>query len=61
MQHDVIFASVRRYHKLPDESPVRTMEPFPTQETISILTSFIQESKCITWTGRTANAALAGD
>jgi hypothetical protein len=32
------------------------MEPFPTQETISMLTTFIQESKCITWTGRTANA-----
>jgi hypothetical protein len=27
-----------------------------TQETIDMLASFIQEIKCITWTGRTANA-----
>ena len=39
----------------PNGSPARSME-YPTEQTIDMMSHWIQETECITWTGRTANA-----
>ena len=53
MQHDVRLCSVRRC--TPNELPARSME-YPTQATIEMMSRWVQETNCITWTGRKANA-----